>query len=155
MIVGGGGGGSNSPGGVGGGAGGFIDMFGYPFCRGRIFESVEEDLGQYDDTIPVFWATGACLFIRSKIFHEMGGFDEHFFAHMEEIDLCWRIKNAGYQIYYCGESEVFHVGGGTLHKSNPRKTFLNFRNGLVLMLKNMPRFPLFSIIFFWSCMACF
>lgn len=131
-----------------GGAGGFIDMFGYPFCRGRIFEIVEEDKGQYDDTIPVFWATGACLFIRSEIFHTMGGFDEHFFAHMEEIDLCWRIKNAGHQIYYCGKSEVFHVGGGTLHKSNPRKTYLNFRNGLVLMLKNMPRFPLFSVIFF-------
>ncbi len=130
-----------------GAAGGFIDALGYPFCRGRLFEEIEEDKGQYNDTIPIFWATGACLLIRSKIFHTMGGFDEDFFAHMEEIDLCWRIKNAGHQIYYCGNSEVYHVGGGTLPKSNPRKTFLNFRNGLVLLLKNMPRFPFLSVIF--------
>ncbi|MCP4522129.1 MAG: glycosyltransferase family 2 protein [Cytophagales bacterium] len=131
-----------------GAAGGFIDYLGYPFCRGRIFEEVEKDTGQYNETIPIFWATGACLFIRSEIFHELGGFEEDFFAHMEEIDLCWRIKNTGKEIYYVGASEVFHLGGGTLHKSNPHKTFLNYRNGLVLLIKNTHSSKLISTVFF-------
>lgn len=119
-----------------GAAGGFVDYLGYPFCRGRIFDTIEKDTGQYDDTIPVFWATGACLVIRSHIFHGMGGFDKDFFAHMEEIDLCWRMHLAGHKIYYCGLSHVFHIGGGTLPKSNPHKTYLNFRNGLSMLYKN-------------------
>ncbi len=120
-----------------GAAGGYIDWLGYPFCRGRIFDSYEEDLGQYNDTKEIFWATGACMFVRAKVFKEMGGFDANFFAHMEEIDLCWRMKSAGNQIFYCADSMVFHVGGGTLHKSNPRKTFLNYRNGLAMLYKNL------------------
>ncbi len=119
-----------------GAAGGYIDFLGYPFCRGRIFETVEEDLGQYDDIVPIFWATGACLMIRSKIFHEAGGFDESFFAHMEEIDLCWRLHLLGYKVYYSGHSQVYHVGGGTLPKTSPVKTYLNFRNGLSMLYKN-------------------
>lgn len=130
-----------------GAAGGFIDQYGYPFCRGRIFDTLEEDLGQYDDFKEIFWATGACMFVRADIYHQLGGLDEDFFAHMEEIDLCWRIKNAGYNVYYCPESTVFHLGGGTLHKSNPRKTFLNFRNGLVLLYKNLPFSQLYTILF--------
>jgi GT2 family glycosyltransferase len=122
-----------------GAAGGFVDTLGYPFCRGRIFNCIEKDAGQYDDTGPIFWATGACLFIRSRIYHDSGGLDEALFAHMEEIDLCWRLNRAGHKIYYVGESTVYHVGGGTLSKSNPRKTFLNFRNGLSVMVKNLPR----------------
>lgn len=129
-----------------GAAGGYIDRLGYPFCRGRVFLSLEEDLGQYNDNVEVFWATGACMFVKADVFHELGGFDGDFFAHMEEIDLCWRMKHAGYQIYTCGESEVFHVGGGTLHKSNPHKTFLNFRNGLAMLYKNHPDKGLFKTI---------
>jgi GT2 family glycosyltransferase len=121
-----------------GAAGGFIDRLGYPFCRGRVFLSIEEDFGQYNDTREVFWATGACMFVRADIFHNLEGFDGDFFAHMEEIDLCWRMKHAGYQVFASGESTVYHVGGGTLHKSNPFKTFLNFRNGLVMLYKNHP-----------------
>ncbi len=120
-----------------GAAGGFIDKYGYPFCRGRIFDTCEEDKGQYNQSGEIFWASGACLFIRSSIFHAVGGFDADFFAHMEEIDLCWRIKNLGYKIGYCAGSTVYHVGGGTLHKSNPRKTFLNFRNNRKLLRKNL------------------
>lgn len=119
-----------------GAAGGFIDKYTYPFCRGRIFDSYERDNGQYDDIREIFWATGACLFIRADIFHKASGFDEDFFAHMEEIDLCWRVKNMGYKIMYCPHSTVFHVGGGTLAKTSPRKTYLNFRNNLLLMCKN-------------------
>lgn len=119
-----------------GGGGGFIDKWGYPFCRGRVFNSFEKDHGQYDDTREVFWASGACLFIRSNIFLETGGFDEDFFAHMEEIDLCWRIRNLGYKIYYCADSAIYHVGAGTLSKMNPKKTFYNFRNNLLLLCKN-------------------
>lgn len=119
-----------------GAAGGYIDKYGYMFCRGRIFDTIEEDKGQYNDTREIFWATGACLFIKSKCYHEMGGLDEDFFAHMEEIDLCWRLKNYGYKIMYCAESTVYHVGGGTLNKTSPRKTFLNFRNNLALLFKN-------------------
>ncbi len=131
-----------------GAAGGFIDKLGYIFCRGRIFTHLEKDEGQYNDLCEIFWATGACLTIRSKVYHEMGGLDSSFFAHMEEIDLCWRIKNHGHSIYYCGTSEVYHVGGGTLHKSNPRKTFLNFRNGLVLLFKNLPKRQFLPILLF-------
>ncbi|UTA66791.1 glycosyltransferase family 2 protein [Emticicia sp. 21SJ11W-3] len=130
-----------------GAAGGYIDWLGYPFCRGRIFDTCEADNGQYDDTREVFWATGACMFVRASVFHELGGFDTSFFAHMEEIDLCWRMKNAGYKVYYSAASTVYHVGGGTLHKSNPRKTFLNYRNGLAMMYKNLPPGQLFSTIF--------
>ena len=121
-----------------GAAGGFIDRLGYPFCRGRVFLSIEEDIGQYNDTREVFWATGACMFVRADVFHNLEGFDGDFFAHMEEIDLCWRMKHAGYQVFASGESTIYHVGGGTLHKSNPYKTFLNFRNGLVMLYKNHP-----------------
>lgn len=121
-----------------GAAGGFIDKYGYPFCRGRIFQSIEEDHGQYDDRIEIFWATGACMFVRAKLFHEYGGLDEDFFAHMEEIDFCWRLKNAGYKIMYCPSSTVFHIGGGTLPKISWRKTYLNFRNNFFLLYKNLP-----------------
>lgn len=119
-----------------GAAGGFIDFLGYPFCRGRIFHNHELDMGQYDDTTEIFWATGACLAVKAKAFHEAGGFDEDFFAHMEEIDLCWRMKNSGHRIFYCGDSTVHHVGGATLQKINPQKTFLNFRNSLFCLVKN-------------------
>lgn len=119
-----------------GAAGGYIDTLGYPFCRGRIFETFEEDYGQYNDNIPIFWATGACLFIRAKQYHECGGLDEDFFAHMEEIDLCWQLNRKGLSVLYVGASTVYHVGGGTLAKSNPRKTYLNFRNGLFLLIKH-------------------
>lgn len=119
-----------------GAAGGYIDTLGYPFCRGRIFETFEEDNGQYNDNIPIFWATGACLFIRAKQYHECGGLDEDFFAHMEEIDLCWQLNRKGLSVLYVGASTVYHVGGGTLAKSNPRKTYLNFRNGLFLLIKH-------------------
>jgi GT2 family glycosyltransferase len=121
-----------------GASGGYIDKYGYPFCRGRMFQTLEKDDGQYDDSRQVFWASGACLFVRADIFHKLGGFDERFFAHMEEIDLCWRMNNAGYEVMVCPTSVVFHVGGGTLPKSNPHKTFLNFRNNLWMLAKNMP-----------------
>lgn len=130
-----------------GAAGGYIDWLGYPFCRGRIFDSYEEDKGQYNDTKEIFWATGACMFVRAEIFQQLNGFDTNFFAHMEEIDLCWRIKNQGNRILYSSASTVYHVGGGTLHKSNPRKTFLNYRNGLAMLYKNLPSNRLFSTIF--------
>ncbi len=119
-----------------GAAGGFIDKYGFPFCRGRIFNSFEEDSGQYDDEKEIFWATGACLFIRAPLYHEAGGLDEDFFAHMEEIDLCWRIKNLGHRVMYCPRSKIYHVGGGTLSKVSPQKTFLNFRNNMILLFKN-------------------
>lgn len=119
-----------------GAGGGFIDSLGYPYCRGRIFETLEKDDNQYDDSVEVDWTSGACMAIRADVFHDLGGFDEAFFAHMEEIDLCWRIKKLGYSVYYCGNSRVWHVGGGTLHKSNPRKTLLNFRNNLLMLYKN-------------------
>ena len=130
-----------------GAGGGFIDNFGYPFCRGRVFDTLEEDKGQYNDTIECFWATGASLFIRKEDFFAQNGFDEDFFAHMEEIDLCWRLKNAGRKIYYCGQSTVYHLGGATLQKSNPKKTYLNLRNSLNMYLKNLPKDQLFPIIF--------
>ena len=119
-----------------GAGGGFIDHLGYPFCRGRIFNDLEKDEQQYDDSLPVFWATGACMFVRSDLYKKLGGLDTAFFAHMEEIDLCWRMQVVGYQVYYCGKSTVYHVGGGTLSKNNPRKTYLNFRNNLLMIYKN-------------------
>ncbi len=129
-----------------GAAGGYIDALGYPFCRGRIFQSLEEDKGQYNDAKEVFWASGSCMFVRSKVYHELGGLDEAFFAHMEEIDFCWRAKNKGYKIYCYPESKIYHIGGGTLHKSNPRKTFLNFRNNLSLLYKNLPANRLWYVL---------
>ena len=120
-----------------GAAGGYIDRLGYPYCRGRIFDFIEMDQNQYDNT-PVFWASGACFFIRNKVFHEVGGFDTDYFAHMEEIDLCWRIFNASYDTKYCKEATVYHLGGGTLNHLNPNKTYLNFRNSLFTILKNSP-----------------
>ncbi len=121
-----------------GGAGGYIDKYGYPFCRGRLFQSVEKDEGQYDDVTEIFWATGACLFVKADIYHKLGGLDERFFAHMEEIDFCWRAKNQGHKIMYCPDSVVFHVGGGTLPKKSWRKTYLNMRNNIVMLYKNLP-----------------
>lgn len=120
-----------------GAAGGYLDRMGYPFCRGRIFEETEVDTGQYDDAREVFWASGACMFVRASVFHECNGFDESFFAHMEEIDLCWRMKNKGYKIMVEPKSVVFHIGGGTLSKSNWKKTYLNFRNNLEIIYKNI------------------
>ncbi|KFC22791.1 glycosyltransferase family 2 protein [Epilithonimonas lactis] len=131
-----------------GAAGGMIDNLGYPYCRGRVFENIEFDNGQYDDETEIFWASGCSLFIRSDDFWKMNGFDERFFAHQEEIDLCWRLKNEGRKIYYCGKSTVYHVGGGTLKKENPEKTYLNFRNNLSMMLKNLPASKVFFILFF-------
>jgi GT2 family glycosyltransferase len=128
-----------------GAAGGFIDKYGYPFCRGRIFQSIEEDVGQYDDNTEVFWATGACLFIRSKSYHDIGGLDGDFFAHMEEIDICWRLKHKGYKIMYCGASKVYHIGGGSLHKTSARKTYLNMRNNATMLYKNLPRKQLYTV----------
>lgn len=131
-----------------GAGGGLIDNLGYPYCRGRIFDDIEFDNGQYDDETEIFWASGCSLFIRSQDFWNMDGFDERFFAHQEEIDLCWRLKNAGRKIYYTGRSKVYHVGGGTLNKQNPQKTYLNFRNNLTMMLKNLPSSKIFFILFF-------
>lgn len=130
-----------------GAGGGLIDNLGYPYCRGRVFENIEVDHGQYDDETEIFWASGCSLFIRSADFWKMNGFDERFFAHQEEIDLCWRLKNEGRKIYYCGKSTVYHVGGGTLRKENPEKTYLNFRNNLSMMLKNLPASKAFFILF--------
>jgi len=121
-----------------GGAGGWLDSFGYPFARGRIFDVCEEDNGQYDKSERVFWVSGAAMVIRSEVFHEMKGFDEFFFAHQEEIDLCWRMQLAGYKLYACPESVVYHVGGGTLPRGNTLKTYLNFRNNQVMLFKNLP-----------------
>jgi len=123
-----------------GAAGGYIDCHGYPYCRGRIFECLEEDHGQYDDGAKsVFWATGACLMVRSQLYHDVGGLDKDFFAHMEEIDLCWRIRLAGNELMMVPSSHVYHLGGGSLPQGNPRKTYLNFRNNLLLLHKNLPR----------------
>ena len=120
-----------------GAAGGFIDCWGYPYCRGRMLDAVEEDKGQYNTPCPVFWATGAALFIRRDVYLKEGGLDSRFFAHMEEIDLCWRLRSRGYGIWCIPQSCVYHVGGGTLNKTNPHKTYLNFRNNLLLLYKNM------------------
>lgn len=128
-----------------GAAGGFIDVLAYPFCRGRVFSKLEADSGQYNENANVLWATGACMFVRATSFRDAGGFDDRFFAHMEEIDLCWRLQNLGNKVVVVPASKVFHIGGGTLPKSSPFKTFLNFRNSLWLLTKNMPAryyFPL-------------
>ena len=130
-----------------GAAGGFIDRFGFPFCRGRILSCIEEDKGQYDERREVFWATGACMMVRSQVFHELGGFDERFFAHMEEIDFCWRVKIAGYKVMCEPASVVYHVGGGTLPNNNPQKLYLNYRNNLYMLYKNLPRTKRFFIFF--------
>ncbi|TCV18604.1 hypothetical protein EDC17_10105 [Sphingobacterium alimentarium] len=134
-----------------GGAGGYLDKWGYPFCRGRILHVTEEDRGQYDTEEEIFWATGAALFIKSSAWREAQGFDADFFAHMEEIDLCWRLKRLGHKIGYCPKSTVYHVGGGTLQTSNPKKTYLNFRNNLFMLHKNLPLGQALGIIFirFW------
>ena len=121
-----------------GACGGFIDRYGYPFCRGRIFDTVEQDNGQYDTAAEVLWATGACLMVRSNDYWEVGGLDGRFFAHNEEIDLCWRLRQIGRKVYCLPDSQVYHVGGGTLPKSNPHKTYLNFRNNLTMLYKNLP-----------------
>ena len=131
-----------------GASGGFIDKYGYPFCRGRVFQNLEEDKGQYDTPMEVFWATGACMFVRADLYHQVGGLDDSFFAHMEEIDLCWRLKNASYKVYCCPQSQVYHIGGGTLPKNSPRKTYLNFRNNLSLLVKNLPKKRVHRIILY-------
>ncbi len=129
-----------------GAAGGFIDKFGYPYCRGRIFDTIEKDNGQYNDTTRIFWASGACFFIRKRVFDSLGGFDASYFAHMEEIDLCWRAHNAGFLAKYVGSSTVYHVGGATLDSADPKKTYLNFRNSLFTLTKNLPK-NVFLIVF--------
>ena len=130
-----------------GAAGGFIDLFGYPYCRGRIFNHLETDKAQFNDETDIFWASGACLFIRSNVYHLLDGLDEDYFAHQEEIDLCWRAKNYGYKIKYVGTSTVYHIGGATLQETNPQKTFLNFRNSLFNILKNIPKKLLLYVLF--------
>jgi len=130
-----------------GASGGFVDKYGYPFCRGRVFNTLEEDKHQFNTSTEVFWATGACLFVNAKAFWEVGGLDDEYFAHMEEIDLCWRLKNIGYKIYVEPKSVVYHVGGGTLNKLSSQKTFLNFRNSLITLTKNHPPKFLFFKIF--------
>jgi len=119
-----------------GAAGGFLDIDFYPFCQGRIFDIVEENKGQYNENKEVFWASGACLFVRANLYHQLGGLDEDFFAHMEEIDFCWRLKKQNHKLYYCSTSKVYHVGGGTLNYMSPRKTYLNFSNSLYMIAKN-------------------
>ncbi len=130
-----------------GAAGGFLDKYGYPFCRGRIFNVLENDQGQFDQNIDIFWASGACLMIRSELYRRAGGLDPFFYAHMEEIDLCWRIKSMGYRVRFCYESTVFHIGGGTLPKNDHKKTYLNFRNNIILLYKNLPKARLFRVLF--------
>lgn len=130
-----------------GAAGGLIDNLGYPYCRGRVFDDLEEDNGQYNDETEIFWASGCSFFITSKDFWEQNGFDERFFAHQEEIDLCWRLINSGKKIFYTGKSQVYHVGGGTLNKQSAQKTFLNIRNNLSMMVKNLPFPQLIWVIF--------
>lgn len=135
-----------------GAAGGFIDKFGYPYCRGRIFTTLETDKGQYNNTTPIFWASGACLFVKSAIFHRLKGFDEDYFAHQEEIDLCWRIQNLGFKVINVGASTVYHVGGATLTTQDPKKTFLNFRNSLFNLVKNSPKNKGLYLIFIRLCL---
>ncbi|MFC2109226.1 glycosyltransferase family 2 protein [Bacteroidota bacterium] len=130
-----------------GAAGGFLDLLGYPYCRGRIFNVLEKDKGQYNDVIDINWASGACFFIKSEVYHKLKGFDEDYFAHQEEIDLCWRTINLGHQIKYVGDSTVYHVGGATLNEANSFKTFLNFRNSLFSLVKNLPKRKVFILVF--------
>lgn len=120
-----------------GAGGGFIDPLGYPYCRGRIFDHQEEDIGQYNDVTEIFWAAGACMFVRASCYRLLQGLDEDFFAHMEEIDLCWRMNRAGYSVFYNGTSTVYHLGAGTLSYNHPRKVYLNFKNGLAMLIKNL------------------
>lgn len=135
-----------------GAAGGYIDSLGYPYCRGRIFNTIEPDQGQYEGEQPIFWASGACLFVRREHFWQVGGFDSDYFAHQEEIDLCWRFFNHQLEVWYTSQSVVYHVGGGTLQMESPRKTFLNFRNSLYNLLKNAPRKALFIRLFIRLCL---
>ncbi|MBB4119928.1 MAG: glycosyltransferase family 2 protein [Mesonia hippocampi] len=135
-----------------GAAGGFIDKLGYPYCRGRIFDTLEEDTHQYNNSCPIFWASGACLVIRKEVFLSLNGFDEDYFAHQEEIDLCWRAFNKGFQSYYIAESTVYHLGGATLSKMNAKKTFLNFRNSLYNLLKNVATPKAYFLIFIRLCL---
>ena len=135
-----------------GAGGGFIDAFGFPYCRGRIFETLEKDNAQYNDIQTIFWASGACFFIRKNVFEELNGFDEDFFAHQEEIDLCWRAYNLNYEAKYCGLSTVYHLGGGTLAYNNPKKIYLNFRNSLWMLVKNLPKNKLYSTLFLRLCL---
>ncbi|TMM31002.1 glycosyltransferase family 2 protein [Polaribacter aestuariivivens] len=130
-----------------GAGGGFVDLYGYPYCRGRVFNNLETDDGQFNDTKEIFWASGACLFIRSKIYHHVKGLDEDYFAHQEEIDLCWRTQNIGYKVKYVGSSTVYHVGGATLQETNPHKTYLNFRNSLLNVIKNVPKKWFLFVVF--------
>ena len=130
-----------------GAAGGFVDLYGYPYCRGRIFNHLETDNNQFNDISEIFWASGACFFIRSKVYHQLNGFDEDYFAHQEEIDLCWRTQNIGYKVKYVGTSTVFHIGGATLQETNPHKTYLNFRNSLLNVVKNMPKKWFLFVVF--------
>ena len=129
-----------------GAAGGFIDYLGYPYCRGRVFNEVEQDNGQYDNIIDVFWASGACMVVRSALFFKVGALDDDFFAHMEEIDLCWRLNARGYRVVCVPQSTVYHVGGGTLNVESPRKTYLNFRNNLLMLYKNLPKKDLDKVL---------
>lgn len=130
-----------------GASGGYLDRYGYPFCRGRILSTTEVDNGQYDQPTAVFWATGACLMVRTSLYKKLGGLDSDFFAHMEEIDFCWRLQHAGYKIMVYPQSKVFHVGGGTLPNNNPHKMYLNFRNSLLMLMKNLPRKNLLTTLF--------
>jgi GT2 family glycosyltransferase len=130
-----------------GAGGGFVDLYGYPYCRGRVFNNLETDSGQFNGTVDIFWASGACLFIRSKVYHQLHGFDEDYFAHQEEIDLCWRAQNESFTIKYVGTSTVYHVGGATLQETNPHKTYLNFRNSLLNVVKNVPKQWFLFVIF--------
>lgn len=130
-----------------GASGGFIDRFGYPFCRGRILSTVEKDAGQYNEPTNVFWASGASLMVRTSLYKELEGLDDDFFAHMEEIDFCWRLQHKGYSVMVIPQSTIFHVGGGTLPNNNPRKMYLNFRNSLLMLLKNLPKRNLFTTLF--------
>lgn len=134
-----------------GASGGFLDSLGYPYCRGRIFDTLEQDNGQYNTSLPIFWATGAAMTVRSAVYLEVGGLDGRFFAHMEEIDFCWRLRSRGYGIVCLPTSTVYHVGGGTLPQNNPQKTFLNFRNNLFMLYKNLPDDKLRQVLFcrFW------
>lgn len=122
-----------------GAAGGLLDRYAYPFARGRVFDNIEKDEGQYDDVQPIFWASGAAMFVKASVYRDLGGLYGYFFAHQEEIDFCWRVQNAGYKVYYCGFSTVYHVGGGTLPKGHYKKTYLNFRNSLVMMYRNLAK----------------
>ena len=130
-----------------GAMGGYLDRYGYPYCRGRIFDTIEKDLGQYDADVPLLWATGACLVVRLPIYKEVGGLDGRFFAHMEEIDLCWRLRLRGHEVRSVASSVVYHVGGATLNAGHPRKTFLNFRNNLLMLYKNLPEGELRKVLF--------